>query len=376
MALADSRGAIGAVGELLRTQLANRTEVATVDVGRVGAGSGSCPKFNLFLYQLDLDGPLRNRPLDAGQPVPLWIVLRYLLTAFDGSGDSDSPDAHGLLGAGILALQELNFQRPAGAALADNPEPLKITFDAADTELLSKIMQGGNDSPYRLSAAFQVRPVLIASGEPPAYAPLVHSVGAPVSQGVTVIPSLGPRLDVVDPARFEAGATLSLRGGDLTSALQWVCLGATCYPVTAAPAGGLRTGVPETTSLSPGSYPITAVQELRSGRRIASNAVVGELLPTLQGAVPVTPLSDDGFGRLWGTLTLSGVRLGGPSDQIFVAFWRDGAVALMLEANGSEAQDALSVSVGVEDALPPGPYRVILRVNGSQASNAPQVDWS
>lgn len=385
MALADSRNAIGALGELLQNQLQMSTPVATVEVGRVEAAvqQGGGPKFNLFLYQLSLDGQLRNYPLDEGQSTPLWVVVHYLLTAFDSQNDSDSPAAHALLGAGILALQELNFQYPDSVALADNPEPLKITFDLADPDLISKIMQGSTDN-YRLSAAFQVRPVMIAPGEPPAYAPLVRSVGPPANEGVTVLPNLGPRLSAVEPERFEVGptddeptrdgVTLTVRGQDLSSAIQWICLGDTCYPVTAAPAGELRAFIPATTTLSPGSHPVTVAQELPSGRRIVSNALVAELLPTLNTAIPDSNVTqeDGGFFR---ALTLSGTCLGGPEDDTFVNFWRDGAVALMLEAEGEPAQDNLIVNVPTDGPLSTGPYRIILRVNGSQAPSSPEVEW-
>src|SRR5262245_51411934 len=124
MPLADSRSAIGAVGQMLQAQLAARTSVGITDIGRVEAaatgGSGG-PKFNLFLYQVDIDGFLRNTPLDAGQRPPVWLTLRYLLTAFDAGRESDSVEAHALLGEGMLALGELNYQRPAALALAENP---------------------------------------------------------------------------------------------------------------------------------------------------------------------------------------------------------------------------------------------------------------
>ena len=39
---------------------------------------------------------------------------------------------------------------------AGQPEPLKLSFDGAGVDLLSKVMQG-TDERYRLSMAFQVR---------------------------------------------------------------------------------------------------------------------------------------------------------------------------------------------------------------------------
>jgi hypothetical protein len=376
MPLAATRNAIGAIDLLLRDQLVARTSVGTVDIGRVEQAAGSDgPKFNLFLYQVDVDGQLRNYPLDRGQRTPVWLVLRYLLTAFDTGRDSDSSDAHILLGEGMLALEEINFQRPTVAALVDNPEPLKITFDAADVELLSKVMQGSEEH-YRVSAAFQVRPVLIAPSEPPSYAPLVLSVGPPADEGVVVIPSLGPVVEAVTPTRFEGGAMLTLSGHDFAGESQFVCLGDTCFPVIAAPAGAVQAQVPADTTLSAGSYPVTFAYDLPTGRRFFSNPVSGDLQPSLASAAPTLPLSVQPGGNLSGDLVLNGTRLGGPDDDIFVAFWRDGDVVLMVEVTGTAAQTALTVTVPVDQALVPGLYRIILRVNGVQAVAAPEVDWS
>lgn len=375
MPLSDSRTAIGAVGRLLGAQLQDRTSAASVDVGRPEAAAANIgPKFNLFLYQVDVDGSLRNHPLDTGQPPPLWLVLRYLLTAFDANRDSDSTAAHELLGEGMLALQELNFLRSSAASLGQNPEALKITFDPAEAELLSKLMQS-NEDHYRVSVAFQVRPVMIAPSEPPSYAPLVQTVGSPGAEGVAVLPTLGPTLTGIEPASFETGATLSLEGTELTSAIQSVSFGTVCYPVIGAPAGRLLVRVPADTTLSPGSYAITAVRELPSGRRLSTNAVLGSLLPTLTGAAPGA-LVDQGGGNFSGNLVLSGNRLGGPQDGIFVSFCLEGRVRLMLEATGVAAQNTLVATVSPDQALPGGTYYVILRVNGVQAPATPEVDWT
>ena len=68
MALADSKQAIGAVSTLLKTQLTGSTSVGTVDVGRPDDASETTGhKYNLFLYQVDIDGHLRNQPLDRAE---------------------------------------------------------------------------------------------------------------------------------------------------------------------------------------------------------------------------------------------------------------------------------------------------------------------
>jgi hypothetical protein len=80
--------------------------------------------------------------------------------------------------------------------------------------------------------------------------------------------------------------------------------------------------------------------------------------------------------RLHGPLTLAGERLGGPDDSIFVAFYRDGALRLMLEAAGTAAQTSLTVTVTPAKPLVAGNYLIILRVNGEQADDAPTASWT
>jgi len=376
MALADTKQAIGAVSSLLKTQLTMHTAANTVDIGRPEAAARTHgPKLNLFLYQVDIDGHLRNHALDEGQVPALWIVLRYLLTAFDDKHESDSPSAHELLGEGMLALRELNFMGSSSPALADNPEPLKITFDAADSELLSKVMQG-TDEKYRLSVAFQVRPVMIAPSVPPHYALPVKTVGPPGDEGVVVLPSLGPRLKKICPDRFEVGDEIRLTGLDLGSEVEKISVGKAVFPVIAALSGEIVARIPTNTNLSAGSYPIRAVRTLPGGQELSSNALLGRLLPTVAAAA--CGVLTNAAGKVSGDLTLTGSRLGGPGDSIFVAFYfyNERKVALMLEATGSAAQTSLAVTVTVDNALAQGEYYIILRVNGEQATLAPLVDWS
>ena len=377
MSLADSKQAIGAVSNLLKTQLTNNTTAGTVDIGRpetAAATDGN--KYNLFLYQIDIDGHLRSFALDSGQASPLWLVLHYLLTAFDSHKESDSSDAHTLLGEGMLALQELNFLRPSSVSLASNPEPLKITFDSADSELLSKIMQG-TDEKYRVSVAFQVRPIMIAPTVPPLYSLPVKTVGPPGAEGVVVIPSLGPRLESVDPEKFIAGTELTITGQDVNASVTEVIVGGESYPVSDAAEGQIKMTVPAATTLSAGSHELYLVRELAGGRKLKSDSLAVQLLPEVTGALPGTPtaLTTSSAG-VYGDLTINGRLLGGTDDSIFVAFYQDGAVALLLEATGTAAQTSLVVTVIEDQALDAGNYYIIVRVNGAQATDAPEVTWS
>ena len=385
MSLLDSQEAIGAVSDLLRSRISTRLSATNVLVGRpeAAAKANDGRKLNLFLYRVGFDGHLRNEPLDRGQEPPLWMVLHYLMTAFDDEKESDSADAHRLLGRGLAAVQELNFLRPNAPQLSKNPEPLKISFDEADVELLSKLMQG-SDEKYRVSAAFQVRPVMIVTDAPGSFAPLVKTVGPPklplsmppVGQGVEVIPSLGPRLESLAPERFVAPATVVLKGLDLTGVTQ-VMIGSLALAATPSSASEISTTFPAAAALSAGAYPVTVARTLASGHSITSNTLLAHLLPKLTGATAggLAPVSG-ADPRVHGQLTLNGERLGGPDDSIFVGFYRDGALRLMLEATGSAAQTALTATVTAAKALAAGNYLIILRVNGEQCDDAPTVNWS
>jgi hypothetical protein len=376
MAIADSVEAIGAATELLQSRLEDATKVS-VDVGRPeAAAAGSGRKLNLFLYKVAFDPHLKNHPLDEGQEPPLWVVLHYLLTAFD-SKESDSALAHRLLSRGLAALQSLNFLRPAAndLALSRNPDALKLTFDDADVELLSKIMQG-TDEKYRVSAAFQLRPVMIMPDSLPDYAPPVKTVG-PQNRGPEIIPSLGARLESVEPTSFEVGATLTISGKDLAG-YDRVKLGPSELPAAPGGDGGVQVVVPVATTLSPGAYSLAVTRTLASGHPFTSNALLAHLRPKVTAVShgPLTAASGGPPKPLFGSLKITGSRLGGPSDAIFVAFYREGVVRLMLEVTGTDPQKTLTASVIKAQALPPGKYAILLRVNGEQAVDAPFVNWA
>lgn len=387
MSLAASREAIGAVSLLLKAQLALRTGITAVAVGRpeeaskAASGGGGGGSFNLFLYRIGIDGQLRNRPLDQGQAPPVWLVLHYLLTAFDGA-DSDSAPAHKLLSRGMVALNAMSILRPPATdpVLASNPDPLHISFDEADVEMLSKVMQG-SDEKYRVSAAFQVRPVMLASTDAlPAYALPVKTIGPalPPPQlyaGASVLPGLAPRLDAIEPERFAAGQAVVLRGTDLAGCDQ-VWLGASAYPATPTADGGLSATVPLADTHAAGVYPVCASRTLPDGHLMSSNALAGQLQPRITAVNLAGPLVPQG-ARLSGSFTVSGTQLGGPTSSAYAALYLDGKARLLLEPQPGGTATSLAFTVSDQQALPPDPnYRVILRVNGVQAQDAPVLAWT
>jgi hypothetical protein len=410
LALADSARAIGAVTNALIERLSARTGLTVVS-GRPEQGANAGQRLNLFLYETAFDPHLKNQPLDEGQKPPVWLVLKYLLTAFDDGGNSDSADAHEALGAGIRALYESDLLRldglaaPVVQALGDNPDELRITFDESPVELLSKVMQGSDES-YRLSIAFQVRPVMIASGAPPAYTLLVgvdYTQAPPVERADTykgvqidVIPSLGSRITEGDPIGFEIGDEVALKGEDLHLSGLSVRLGPVELPVTMQQPDELRfivnSSIVNGNTISAGSHPISVVQTLSLGRVRTSNLLIGNLLPTLTNAAIVSPVSVvppppgppppvpppqmvfatiELTGELLGLN--SGEILGRNADDAFMALYRDGRVARMFDvftappAPPPIPQQQRRIVMQASDAVPEGEYLVILKVNGQQA---------
>jgi hypothetical protein len=386
MSLADSGTAIGAVTRLLQDHLLRRQFQVSIGKPEDAADNATAAKLNLFLYEAAFDPHLRNVTLQDGAPPPLWLVLKFLLTAFDAAESSDTAAAHDLLGRGMSALHELNFLRldplvdtNVRLALENNPEPLKVTFEESNLDVLSKIMQG-NEERYRLSTAFQVRPVMIVPGTLPRSSLLVgvdYSTAPETIIGrdgvrVDVIASMGARLDRVEPDRFEAGATLTVFGDDISGASMEVVLGDVTLTVVerhvdrlvVTAEGSPGTPIASGGTLSAGEMPLVVRRRLSPARTRSSNLLAARLLPTVTGAALVG-----------GDLQLQGFLLGGDTDDVLVIFYRpsDGATVHLFDTVTSAADQQTLTVPGAGTAVPAGTYRVILRVNNQQARSSPSV---
>jgi hypothetical protein len=405
MALADTGKAIGAVTEAIRLRLGVRTGL-TATVGRPeppASGGATAKSLNLFLYEAQFDANLKNTPLDEGQRPPLWLILKYMLTAFDDAKNSDTVQAFEYLGEGLRALQELTFLPVAGLPplvlkpLSDNPETLRITFDDATPELLSKLMQG-SDEKYRLSAAFQVRPVMIASAEAPSYSLLVGvdyttapaTIIGEAGVHIPVLPTMGAVITKIDPESFDPGATVTLEGTDLHVADLSVMLGPVELPVTMQQPDRLQFVVNEAIAtpdvISAGSHPVSVSQLLPGGRRRGSNLLVGNLRPVLDtaavqaGTLQHVAVSPPPVGHSFATIDLTGKYLGRDGvDDFYLALYRDGATVKLFDALTDASpvgapQTGRSFAMQKADAVPPGQYLVLYRVNGQQARQAVPID--
>jgi len=414
MALADTGKAISKVTELLVKHLGDtvpgRIVFPTAVGGQLSVATGKTEpakeeienykrRLNLFLYEASFDASLKNVPLIEGQPEPLWLVLNYLLTAYDHDGESNTAKAHEIIGEGIRALQQLNFMWPPTGyknELGDNPEPLKITFNHATAELISKLMQGGEEK-YRFSMAFEVRPVMIAADTPPAASPVVgidHTQTPPEvreeeEKGVhiDVIPSMGPVVDNVFPLSFELDETVTLEGSNLGQAGLSVRLGSHPLGATAQQPDKLQFKVDSATAasnlISAGSYPLRVIKTLAYGRVRASDIQVVGLLPTLNSAAEdASTLSLETVTGLpgqviAGDVLLEGKLLGTAGDDIIVLFYRDGKVETFIDGvvpkDPSGDQTSWKLGIKKEHKIRPGTYRLFLVVNGRRARKSPRV---
>lgn len=396
MALADTDNSIGAVTELLKTRIAGFTGIPDISIGRPDKSTGGTKHLNLFLYGIDFDPFLKNTSLNEGEKPPIWMVLKYLLTAFNGADDSDSIEAHKHLGKAIRAVYQDDLLSLAGSsadtlkALSPNPEDLHVTFDEAPTELLAKLMQG-TDEKLRLSICFQVRPVMIASTAPGNFSLLVGidytnppALAYPYT-GIDVIPSMGPRIEELTPAGFEVNEEVMIYGSDLHLENLSVMLGPVQLPVTMQQPDQLKFKIDPSiiaaSSISAGSHSVTVIQTLAgTGKKRASNAVIGNLVPTLTGAtvsgLTVHPIESD---KRFATIQLSGLLLGSDDDEAILALYRDGRIYKMFDVLVSPAgpapprQTVRRRIMIADDAVESGEYLAILRVNNQQAPQSPQV---
>jgi hypothetical protein len=405
MALAKTGYAIGSVTRLLQAQLFEKLKnkgVNGITSNRPGKiADTTLTNLNLFLYEIQYDAQLKNKPLDEGQKPPLWLVLKYLLTVHF-KGESDSDEAHDYLGLGMQALQELSFLpliSSTTAALGDNPGVLKITFDEIPPDLLSKLMQGGADEKYRLSVGFQVRPIMIATSDLPSYSLLVgidyknKKIIGEKGISTSVIPSLGPVITQLSPSHFEIDDILTIVGHNLDLSGLSVMIGSIELALIAQRPDMVQCringNIAKGKVISAGSYPVSVVQTMPYGRHRSSNLLIGSLLPTL---VKVTP---DSFvptlppELLFGTIYLDGYLLANNNDDILVALYKDGAIVKLLDEKFPSIEvlppppspipppkyplTRITLIMEERDAVLAGNYRIILRVNGQQAKNSPEV---
>ena len=401
MTLSETGRAIGAVTRLLRDNLSTVGEV-NVTIGRPESqhdNNSSHPSINIFLYEVDFDRFLKNTSLSNSSNPPVWLVLKYLLTAFDSSGDSDSPEAHDLIGQSIQMLQTQNFMSVTNQYtryLKDNPEVLKITFNESSSDLLHKLMQG-SDEKYRFSVCFEVRPVMIASTELPSYSLLVgldytqtpaEEIGTKGIQ-IPVITSFNPSIKSISPTKFEVGSIINIFGNNFNSSNMELIFDSTSLQFILKTPNNIELHIDDTAIngdlLSAGSHTIRLVQTLSTEKKRSSNVFIVNLLPTFTSASidSLNSVNIDGDTFVFGKIILQGLLLGTNTDDIYIGLYKDGKIVKLFDDSSEEgniksfrSQTEIQLEIKEEDPIPQGIYHIILNTNGQQARNSPQVELS
>jgi hypothetical protein len=200
-------------------------------------GTNTANQINLFLYMMsrnatwtNVDIPRQVRPGETGIP-PLPLNMYFLITAFGRDDDATQPFGHQLLGRAMSVLHDSPVLSAAdiqaatqaslpGNNLAQQLERVRLTLHPLSMDELSKLWTGFS-AQLRLSAAYEVGPVLIESTRP-TRTPLPVLTRGAKDQGFTAQASLRPTLPTLtgltlpnSQASARLGDTLTLSGVNL-----------------------------------------------------------------------------------------------------------------------------------------------------------------
>lgn len=208
--------------ELTKQAVASLSPKPDVTVGPLDREDDDL-RLNWFLYRVapnpayqNMEPPRTGWPAARGRP-PLALRLSYLLTAFPASatnGGDQEQFAHAGIAAAMRGLHEnaiIGEGESLLSALAKPlVEPLRISMQDLDLEAISKIWTAVS-KPLRLSVGYEVSLVVVDSTQE-------HTAGPPVrTRRVAVVPSLGPRLTGVSPARLGHGVDFAVAVEGLTA---------------------------------------------------------------------------------------------------------------------------------------------------------------
>jgi uncharacterized Zn-binding protein involved in type VI secretion len=365
------------------------------------AGHGTEARLNLFLYQTDVDGSLRNedsldlRPGETGDPgVPL--VLHYLITPYVPGGHD--PIAHRLLGAAIRVLHDhpvLGREELRGARTHSNVgeqlDRIRITWQPLEEKDIYSLWSAFQ-TPYRLSAAFEVRVVLIDSELPVRAGVPVLSRGrddvGPVADASTdsPFPALTAAVAVDGQTAARVGEQVTLRGINLTAGTVNVVL---THPLVNGPVpvellSAGSTEVRFALSSPNAVYPAglwSAGLELSTGTGDArvvmtTNEVALAVAPTVTAGLPAR-LSRDAGNDVLVELTFVPAPL--PGQQVALLFGSRSFVPRVVPGQPPRSPDNPQFQVTGVD---PGTYPVRLRVAGvdsvlvDRSGDRPRFDGS
>jgi hypothetical protein len=279
-------------------------------------------QLNLFLYQTAHNAALRNAGMpgsnygDAGLS-PLALNLYYLVTAY--GKDHDDILSHRLLGRAMTLLHDHSTLFPAdiekalpGSGLSAQFDKVRLSPQPMNTEELAKLW-ATFQTPYRISAAYEARVVLIESarhskaGPPviwrgpdnrgndavaglvPAVAQLTRITLPLAQQPAALLPYTDP-----DPANSRPGDLLVFQGHDLVGIETDVLFAHRLTTTTLTPPvvqsaniNGFRLTLPDAPPTWPaGMYSVGAQLKPAIGTPRTTNVLPLHIAPRIVGVNP------------------------------------------------------------------------------------------
>ncbi|MCM6776640.1 DUF4255 domain-containing protein [Nocardia sp. CDC159] len=336
---------------------------------------------NLFLYRTEVDAALRNeeplelRPGESGDP-PLPLVLHYLITPYIQGGKD--PDAHRLLGLAVRAVHEQSLLSRRSLTdsgpfsnVAAQLDRIRITWQplaAGDIYSLWSAFQ----TPYRLSAAFEVRVVLIDSRRAPrAPVPVIKRGLAdegPIARGEVSSPF--PQLELASPPNGQSAARLGdivvLRGANLAAASVAVHL---VHPLLADPVPVPVSKIAATAvefvlpaaGIPAGLWSVALeLTDTVAGQQVSTttNAVPLGVAPRITSALPISVARDPAGVATVGLTCDPPVRSGQPASLIV------GGRAVAEKRSGTGIPITGTALTFVIDRAEPGDHPLRLRIAG------------
>jgi len=162
---------ISLLQEQMKDLISDKNTIVLISPGEVGASDAV--RLSLFLYQVDENPYLKNRPVDAMAtelPYPaLPLDLAYMVTAYPSPGIQDrterSKEEHQVLGRAIQVFHDnaVVYGTMLKGNLASTAEELHITMTHLSMDDMTKIWTTFQDKPFRPSICYLVTPVMIDS---------------------------------------------------------------------------------------------------------------------------------------------------------------------------------------------------------------------